>query len=97
VLVAATSLASPHLLDYDLVMLPPAMAFFAAARLDACLGDYEISLLAFIWIAPLLARTVAGMTGIPVGHVAMLALFAVIMRRAIDQRSDPVALGIAQA
>ena len=96
-LVAATALASPHLLDYDLVMLAPAMAFFVAARSDACLRDYEISLLAFIWIAPLVARTVAGTTGIPIGLVAMLALFALIMRRVIDERSRPVALVIAQA
>jgi alpha-1,2-mannosyltransferase len=96
-LVAATSLASPHLLDYDLVILAPAMAFLVAARSDARLRDYEISLLALIWIAPLLARTVAGVTGIPIGLVAMLALFALIMRRAIDERSDPVALGMAQA
>ena len=96
-LVAATALASPHLLDYDLVMLAPAMAFFVAARSDACLRDYEISLLAFIWIAPLVARTVAGTTGIPIGLVAMLALFALIMRRVIDERSGPVALVIAQA
>jgi nitrate reductase gamma subunit len=61
------------------------------------LRDYEISLLAFIWIAPLVARTVAGTTGIPIGLVAMLALFALIMRRVIDERSRPVALVIAQA
>jgi alpha-1,2-mannosyltransferase len=79
-LVAATALASPHLLDYDLVMLAPALAYFSLAMLDD-LHDYEKTLVTFIWITPLLARSAAGLIGVPVGFLAIFALFALILRR----------------
>ena len=39
-------------------------------------------MLAFAWLTPLIARSIAGVSGIPVGLVGMLALYAVILRRA---------------
>ncbi len=82
ILLAAAALASPYLLDYDLVLLGPAIAFSVEAIADRPY-PYEVSLLAFVWIAPLFARTVAGLSGIPVGLLAILTLFAVILRRTI--------------
>jgi glycosyl transferase family 87 len=79
ILLAATALASPYILDYDLVLLAPAIAFLVQGVADRP-APYEVSLLAFVWIAPLFARTVAGLSGIPVGLLASLTLFAVIMR-----------------
>jgi alpha-1,2-mannosyltransferase len=79
-LVAATALASPHLLDYDLVMLAPALAFLTVAMLDD-VQDFEISLVTFIWITPLLARSAAGLIGIPLGFLAVVALFSLVLRR----------------
>jgi alpha-1,2-mannosyltransferase len=75
-LLAATTLASPHVLDYDLVLLAPAIAFFVAARSDTRLQNFEISLLAAIWTAPLLAGTVAA----PIGVLASLVLFGLIIQ-----------------
>jgi hypothetical protein len=40
-LLAATQLASPHILDYDLMLLAPSLAFFVAARSDAHFRNYE--------------------------------------------------------
>jgi hypothetical protein len=80
VLLAATLLASPHILDYDLMLLAPSLAFFVAARSDAHFRNYEISLLASVWIAPLVARTIAGLTAIPIGLLASLILFVLIVR-----------------
>lgn len=96
-LVAATALASPHILDYDLMVLAPAIAFFVAARAGG-FRDYEISVLAAVWVAPLLARAVDA-TGIPIGFLAMSGLFALILRGALHQRagSGLTALKIAQA
>ena len=79
-LLAATPLASPHILDYDLMLLAPSLAFFVAARSDAHFRNYEISLLASVWIAPLIARTIAGLTAVPIGFLASLILFVLIVR-----------------
>jgi hypothetical protein len=79
-LLAATVLASPHVLDYDLVLLAPSIAFFVAARSDARFGGDEISVLAAVWVAPLLARTIAGLTAVPIGALASLLLFVLIVR-----------------
>ena len=78
----ACLLTTPYVLDYDLVVLAVSIAFFARFALAQGLRDYEISVLAFAWAAPLVARSVAGISGIPVGLAAMLALYALILRRA---------------
>jgi hypothetical protein len=52
-----------------------------------------------VWIAPLLSRSIAGATGIPLGLIALLALYTSILRRAaIDRdRATSLAIKIAQA
>jgi len=91
---------SPHVLDNDLTIVGPAMAFMAAS-IDARGGalDYEISLMAVAWIAPLLARGIAGASGLPIGLITIVALYGVVMRCATETRTGPVivATGIAQA
>ena len=78
-------LATPYVLDYDLVVLAIAMAFFVRHALNQNRGfrDYEISVLAFVWIAPLIARSVAGTSGLPLGFLAMAGLYALTLRRAV--------------
>jgi alpha-1,2-mannosyltransferase len=92
-LVSATALTSPHLLDYDLVLLAPALAFLTVVIEDDGARDYEKSLIALIWITPVLARSAAGLAGIPLGLFATLALFALILRRLHRQR-ERVASGV---
>ena len=82
-LMIATLLASPHALDYDLTILGPAMAFLVAARWPKGFRDFDISLLAMAWIIPLFARGIAGLTGIPLGLIAIVALYALTLRHAI--------------
>jgi alpha-1,2-mannosyltransferase len=81
-LIIATLLASPHVLDYDLMMLAPAIAFTVSAGIAGGFRDYEISVLAAAWIVPLLSRSIAGVTGIPLGLLVLLALYVVTLRRA---------------
>jgi alpha-1,2-mannosyltransferase len=81
-LIIATLLASPHFLDYDLMMLAPAIAFAVSAAVAGGFRDYEISVLAAAWIVPLLSRSVTGLTGIPLGLLVLLALYVVTLRRA---------------
>jgi alpha-1,2-mannosyltransferase len=99
-LMVATLLGSPHVLDYDLTIVGPAMAF-TVASIYASGGvlDYEISLIAVAWITPLVARGIAGASGLPIGLITIVALYGVVMRRATETRTGSViaATGIAQA
>lgn len=82
-LAIASLLATPYVLDYDLVVLAIAIAFFARHGLKHGFGPFEISLLAAAWIMPLLTRAVAGASGVPLGLVVMLALYGFVLRRAV--------------
>jgi hypothetical protein len=86
-------------LDYDLTILGPAIAFIVAASYASDWRDYDISLLAAAWISPLLARALAGATGIPIGLITLVVLYALVMRRATKARTEPMigAAGVAQA
>lgn len=98
-LATASLLATPYVLDYDLVVLAVAIAFFARHGLSRGFRAFEISLLAAAFIVPLLSRGIAGVTGIPLGLLVMLTLYIFTMRRAVlDRERSAVELrGIAQA
>jgi Glycosyltransferase family 87 len=98
-LATASLLATPYVLDYDLVALAVAIAFLASHGLNRGFRSFEISLLAAAWIVPLLSRVIAGVTGIPLGLMVLLALYGVIVRRALLERAGAAtgAYGIAQA
>jgi alpha-1,2-mannosyltransferase len=81
-LIAGSMLATPYLLDYDLMIAAPAIAFLAALGLTKGFAPYEKSALAFVWIAPLLTRTLAEQTYLPLGLLAIILLFGIVMRRA---------------
>jgi alpha-1,2-mannosyltransferase len=86
-LMIATLLASPHALDYDLTILGPAIAFFVASSGSNGFRDFDISLLAAAWITPLFARGIAGLTGIPLGLIAIVVLYALTIRHAMRDRA----------
>jgi hypothetical protein len=100
-LATASLLATPYVLDYDLVVLAVALAFFVRYGLDRGFRSFEISLLAAAWIVPLLSRGIAGVSGIPLGLLVLLALYGVTLRRAmLDRELVSMAAGrhgIAQA
>jgi hypothetical protein len=98
-LATGSLLATPYVLDYDLVVLAVAIAFFARYGLHRGFRDFEISLLAAAWIVPLLSRSIAGVTTIPLGLIVMLAFYAFVLRRAALDRANIAvgAHGIAQA
>ncbi len=75
-------LATPYSLDYDMMLLAPAIGFCAA---DGCARGFlpwEKSGLAALWLVPIVARSVALATLIPLGVAVMLAVVALILRRA---------------
>jgi len=81
-LACACLLATPYVLDYDLVALGVAIAFYVRHGMARGFRDGEISLLAAAWLMPLLARTVMSASGIPLGLIALLSLYVMLLRRA---------------
>lgn len=79
-------LATPYVLDYDLVVLAIAIAWFARHGLAHGFRNGEISVLALAWLMPLLARSVAGTVHLPLGLLTMIAFYAVVIRRAVLDR-----------
>ena len=98
-LATGSLLATPYVLDYDLVVLAVAIAFFARHGLSRGFRRFEISLLAAAWIVPLLSRAISGVTGIPLGLLVVLALYVFTLQRAVRDRPGSVieVRGIAQA
>jgi hypothetical protein len=84
-LLFAALLTTPYCLDYDMVLLGPAIAFLAAHGIEKGFLPFEKTLLAAAWLTPLIARMVAKLSYIPLGMVIMCALFAAIILRAISE------------
>ncbi len=81
-LIIALILATPYSLDYDLMVLAPAIAFLAADGLKRGFQPYEKTALAFLWFVPLIARTAALGALLPLTVPAALLVFFLILRRA---------------
>lgn len=99
-LASASLLATPYVLDYDLMVISVAIVFFVRHGLAHGFRDYEISLLAAAWIVPLLSRSIAGLTTIPLGLIVLIGLFALTLRRASTDRTTEISgehVRIAQA
>ncbi|AVO45657.1 glycosyltransferase family 87 protein [Phreatobacter cathodiphilus] len=76
-------LATPYCLDYDMTILAVAVAFTAAHGAEKGFGPYEKSLLAGVWLLPLVARPGMMVTGIPIGVLVMALFFGVLAHRAL--------------
>ena len=81
----ASILATPYSLDYDLMALAPSIAFLAVEGYERGFRTWEKTALAFLWFMPLVARTVAEQTLIPLAVPAMLIVFWLVLRRAIAE------------
>jgi len=88
-LAVAALIATPYVLDYDLMILAVAIAFYARHGLARGFHNFELSLLAFAWIAPLLSRPLAEATGIPLGLTAQIVLFIMALCRARREVAQP--------
>jgi alpha-1,2-mannosyltransferase len=77
----ATILATPYSFDYDMMVLAPAIAWLAADGLEFGFGPWEKTALAALWLVPLVARSTAEFSLVPLGVPAMLAMFVLVLRR----------------
>ena len=82
-LAIGTILATPYSLDYDMMLLAPAIAYLAADGIVRGFIPWEKTALALLWFVPLFARTIAMSTFIPLGVLVMLGVFALVLRRAV--------------
>lgn len=80
-LIAGSLLATPYLLDYDLMALAPAIALLAAGGIERGFRPFEKSLLTFVFLAPLFARGLAEATLIPAGFLSIVMVFAIALNR----------------
>lgn len=80
-LLVAALLTTPYGFDYDMMLLGPAIAAAVSLGLEKGFAPYEKSLLALVWLTPLLARAVSGALLLPFG-VAVMAAFFLMQARA---------------
>jgi hypothetical protein len=76
-------LASPYGYDYDMMILAPAIAFLASDGLAQGWRPWEKTLLATFWLMPIAARGIALATFVPLGVIAMIAVYVAILRRGV--------------
>jgi len=79
-------LATPYVLDYDLVVHAVAIAFFVRHEMSRGFRTFEISVLAAAWIVRLLSRGIAGVTGMLLGLLTMPAVYVFTLRRTVLDR-----------
>jgi hypothetical protein len=93
----AAILATPYTLDYDMMVLAPAIAYLAVDGMTRGFGSWEKTALAALWLVPLFARSFAQLTLIPLGVPVMLAMFVLILHRAELDVALPMAFPDASA
>ncbi len=74
----AAILATPYSLDYDMMVLAPSIALLAMDGLANGFRRWEKTALAVLWMAPVMTRSIADATHIPLGVTAMLTMFALV-------------------
>ncbi|MEM9572421.1 MAG: glycosyltransferase family 87 protein [Pseudomonadota bacterium] len=82
-LIAGSSLVSPYIYDYDLAMLAPAIGWVILHALRNAFLTYEKSGIAFVALAPAFSRAMSDDLHIPLGLLASMVLFGIIVRRAL--------------
>ncbi|MBV9079215.1 MAG: DUF2029 domain-containing protein [Methylobacteriaceae bacterium] len=88
-LVSAALLGTPFLLDYDLTILAIPLAWLLREGLRTGFRPWEKMALAAGFVLPLLSRTLATLTGIPLGPLIVGAIFALLYRRAREGGTNP--------
>ena len=96
-LTTGSLLATPYVLDYDLVVLAVSMAFLTAHCLKDGFRNYEVTLLAVAWAMPLVTRSIADAIHLPFGLLVMIAVYGLILRRALHDISATIAGGLRHA
>lgn len=73
-------LATPYSLDYDMMILAPAILLLTADLRSRTAPPYWACAVALIWLSPFFARELANI-GIPLGAISVLAVFVLVARQ----------------
>jgi hypothetical protein len=84
-ILCATLLATPFLLDYDLVLLAIPLAWLAREGVREGFRPWEKLILAIGFVLPLIARSIAEATSIPLTPFVVAALYACVLRRGLNR------------
>ena len=90
-MIAAALLASPFLLDYDLVLLGVPLAFAAREGLREGFRPWEKTILFAAFVLPAVSRSVAALAGVPLGPIVIAGVLIVVLGRATAPREAAVA------
>ena len=80
---AAVLISTPYVLDYDYVVLLAGIAFLWRDAERHGWLSWEKSALAFVWIAPLVARNVAALTLFPLGLLTAIFVLELALKRGL--------------
>lgn len=89
-MLAGAPLVTPFVLDYDLVLLAFPLLWLAGQGF----GPYGKLIAALAFATPAFARPLALWAGLPITPFVLAALFAVVVRRALEHQSDAVSRGV---
>lgn len=80
---AAAVISAPYAIDYDLVILLPALAWLYIDGRTHGFMRWDRTLMALVWISPLFARPAAQFAHVPLGLLGALVVAAITCRRFI--------------
>lgn len=80
-MIVAAALASPFLLDYDLIILAIPLAWLLRAGARTGFLDGEKTTMAAAFALPLVSRMLATDARLPLAPFVMAAIFLVVLRR----------------
>ena len=86
---AAVLISTPYVLDYDHVVLLPALAFLWRDGQRHGWVSWDATMLAAVWMVPLVARTIAEQTLVPLGLMSATAVAVISVRRAVLRHRHP--------
>lgn len=88
-ILSAALMSTPYALDYDYTLLGVAIVFLVAEGQRTSFRPWEITILSIAWVTPLVARSVATTTLIPLGLVSALTVWGLTMRRTTEVLTGP--------
>jgi alpha-1,2-mannosyltransferase len=95
-LCAGTLLVTPFALDYDLMILAPAIALLAMYGFDNAPRPYLAAILSVLWLSPLFVRFFASALAVPLGSWCVIGvLFLVWAEASAEVRSPPAKVTLA--
>lgn len=88
-LVATAMMSTPYVMDYDLTAMALPVAWMTTAALCDGFRPWEKAALAMMFLLPIMARLLGGMTGVPLGPLMMLFFYAALLTRITAQMKEP--------